>query len=186
MNQTKEKAVFIVLSQSGTWISKLLRRITHTEYNHSSLAFNEDLSSMYSFGRRYKYYPFWGGFIRETPTTGVFGRFPDTQIVVLKVNIPEVKYTELEQCIAEMYEQKESYHYNYIGCFLNWFHKGFKRKKHLYCSEFIKELFVRYGVFEEEFFPKVVRPYDFREMFVDGEIYCGKLKDYNKRAQEND
>jgi hypothetical protein len=181
MNQTQEKAVFIVLSQSGTWMAKLLRRITHTEYNHSSLAFEEDLSNMYSFGRRYKYYPFWGGFIRETPTTGVFSRFPDTRVVVLKILISETKYEELKQRITEMYQQKERYHYNYIGCFLNWFHKGFTRKKHLYCSEFIKEIFVRCGVFDESIFPKVVRPYDFKEIFSDNEIYCGKLKDYDQR-----
>ena len=181
MNQTQDRAVYIVLSQSGTWISKLLRRITHTEYNHSSLSFDEDLSSMYSFGRRYKYYPFWGGLIRETPTTGVFGRFPNTKAVVLKVRVSEMKYDVLKQCVTEMYKHKERYHYNYIGCFLNWFHKGFKRKKHLYCSEFIKELFVRYDVFDESLFPRVVRPYDFREIFADGEIYCGKLKEYQAK-----
>ena len=178
MNELKEKSLFIVLSQSGTWISKLLKRITKTDYNHSSISFEENLTEMYSFGRRFKYYPFIGGFVKETPTTGVFGRFADTKVLVLKIDVSESQYGALKQRVAEMYEHKWRYHYNYIGCFLNWFHKNLERKHYLYCSEFIKELFVRYEVLDKSAFPRVIRPCDFIKIFSDCETYRGNFIDY--------
>ena len=46
--------IYVVLSDSGSVVSKLLRLFTKAKYNHVSLSLREDLSEMYSFGRRWK------------------------------------------------------------------------------------------------------------------------------------
>lgn len=185
MNETKQKEIFIVLTQSGTWMARLLRKITHTEYNHSSISFDEGLASMYSFGRRYKYYPFWGGLVQETPTTGVFGRFPNTKALVLGIGVSEAKYEALKQYVAEMYKRHKKYHYNYIGCFFAWFNRGWTRKKHFYCSEFVKDLFIKFELAAESLFPRATRPYDLKKIFSRDEIFRGKLLDYVRDATKN-
>ena len=69
MNGT-HKQIFIVITQTGTMLSRILKRITGAEYNHASLSLSRDLTRMYSFGRRHPYNPFWGGFVIESPPRG--------------------------------------------------------------------------------------------------------------------
>ena len=64
---TSNKQLYIVISQTGTLLSRILKYITGAEYNHASISLSRDLDKMYSFGRRHPYYPFWGGFVIESP-----------------------------------------------------------------------------------------------------------------------
>ena len=64
---TRNKQLYIVISQTGTLLSRILKALTGAEYNHASISLSEDLEEMYSFGRRYPYNPFWGGFVMESP-----------------------------------------------------------------------------------------------------------------------
>ena len=82
MNGT-HKQIFIVITQTGTMLSRILKRITGAEYNHASLSLSQDLTRMYSFGRRHPYNPFWGGFVIESPHAGTFRRFSDTTAIIL-------------------------------------------------------------------------------------------------------
>lgn len=43
------KTIYIVLSQTGTVLSRVLRLFTRAEYNHVSIALDENLDYMYSF-----------------------------------------------------------------------------------------------------------------------------------------
>ena len=43
------KQVYIVISQTGTVLSRILKLITGAEYNHASISLADDLSVMYSF-----------------------------------------------------------------------------------------------------------------------------------------
>ena len=84
MNGT-HKQIFIVITQTGTMLSRILKRITGAEYNHASLSLSQDLTRMYSFGRRHPYNPFWGGFVIESPHAGTFRRFSDTTAIILSL-----------------------------------------------------------------------------------------------------
>lgn len=95
MNGT-HKQIFIVITQTGTMLSRILKRITGAEYNHASLSLSQDLTRMYSFGRRHPYNPFWGGFVIESPHAGTFRRFSDTTAIILAVEITEERYAALE------------------------------------------------------------------------------------------
>lgn len=87
MNGT-HKQIFIVITQTGTMLSRILKRITGAEYNHASLSLSQDLTRMYSFGRRHPYNPFWGGFVIESPHAGTFRRFSDTTAIILRWRSP--------------------------------------------------------------------------------------------------
>ena len=73
-NQNRQ--LYIVISQTGTLLSRILKQITGAEYNHASISLSRDLERMYSFGRRHPYNPFWGGFVIESPRTGTSSVFP--------------------------------------------------------------------------------------------------------------
>lgn len=112
MNGT-HKQIFIVITQTGTMLSRILKRITGAEYNHASLSLSQDLTRMYSFGRRHPYNPFWGGFVIESPHAGTFRRFSDTTAIILAVEITEERYAALEATLEAMWARREQFSYNF-------------------------------------------------------------------------
>ena len=174
----KDKKIYVVLSDSGSMVSKMLRWFTKAKYNHVSLSLKEDLSEMYSFGRRWKYYAFYGGFVKETPYTGAFGIYPKAEIAVFPLPVTESQYEEIQTRLNEMYTQRKKYKYSWLGLFMVLFHKRLRRKRHYYCSEFVREMLVQFGVVNEGAFPNVTIPNDFLHIFGEERIYEGQYRDY--------
>ena len=59
------KKIYIVLTHSGTALSKIIKGFTKDEFSHVSISLDKELNEMYSFGRLNPYNPFWGGFVHE-------------------------------------------------------------------------------------------------------------------------
>ena len=89
------KYIYIVLSHTGTILSRIIKLATGNEYTHSSIALNENLETMYSFGRLNPYNPFLGGFVQEGKSIGTFKRFKNTKVGVFKLEVTEKQYSEL-------------------------------------------------------------------------------------------
>ena len=105
------KYVYIVISQTGTILSRILKAFTHREYNHASISLKDDLSVMYSFGRKYPYNPFLGRFVTESPDFGTFKRFANTKILLLKVYMGDEEYQCLSSLLGSMLENPRDYKY---------------------------------------------------------------------------
>ena len=69
------KKIYIVLAHTGTILSRIIKMRTGAEYTHSSIALDKNLEQMYSFGRKYSYIAFIGGFVREGASFGTYKRF---------------------------------------------------------------------------------------------------------------
>ena len=134
-NQNRQ--LYIVISQTGTLLSRILKQITGAEYNHASISLSRDLERMYSFGRRHPYNPFWGGFVIESPRTGTFKCFSETKVLVLSVSVTEEQHAELKVMLDVMWKRKRKYSYNYIGLCLAYFDVVWKQVGCYYCSEFV-------------------------------------------------
>lgn len=143
-NQNKQ--LYIVISQTGTLLSRILKQITGAEYNHASISLSRDLERMYSFGRRHPYNPFWGGFVIESPRSGTFKRFSETKVLVLSVSVTEEQHAELKEMLDVMWKRRRKYSYNYIGLCLAYFHIVWKQEGCYYCSEFVGELLAKVGL----------------------------------------
>lgn len=176
MNQ--EKQVFIVLTQTGTILSRILKRVTGAKYNHSSISLEEDLSRMYSFGRIFPYNPFIGGFVKEGKSIGTFKRFHNTEATVLRVNVSNDKYEEMKIYLSEMYESRKRYHYNYVALFLAVFGITFRQERCYYCSEFVRDFLIEFEIVPKAYLPEIVKPIDFLKIPESVKIYTGKLKSY--------
>ena len=173
-----KKKVYVVLTNTGTLTSKVLRWFTKSEYNHSSISLEDSLPNTYSFARRWTYYPFYGGFVRENPLLGVFGRFPKTKAVVIELGATQKQYEGLRMRLMEMYQHRKKYRYDWLGIFLSLFHKKHKRTYHYYCSEFVKEMLVSFGMAQEKDFPYIIKPHHFLEIFRDKIIYQDLWKNF--------
>lgn len=170
------KKIYIVLTYTGTLLSKLVKIYTKREFSHVSIALDEDLKQMYSFGRLNPYNPFIGGFVHEGIHTGTFKRFKKTKSRIYSLQVAEDKYEDVVQVIKNIQNHKEQYHFNIIGLFCVAIHLKFKREKSFYCAEFVKYVLEQSHIPNE--LPEIVKPEDFRKMKGLNVEYSGILKEY--------
>ncbi len=169
--------VYIVLSQTGTALSRVLKLFTRAPYNHSSIALDRDLDTMYSFGRLNPYNPFVGGFVEESPHAGTFKRFKNTRVMVLEAEVSPEALNEVGTLIREMLRERARYHYNYLGLLLAAIRVRWRQSNRYYCSEFVKAMAERLELDGVEDIPPIVKPIDFLEL-SHRIVYVGKLRDY--------
>lgn len=180
-NQNQEREIYIVISQTGTILSRILKGITKAEYNHASLSLDRGLHTMYSFGRLHAYNPWIGGFVMESPHWGTFKRFQDTEAIVLSVPVTQTQYEELENFLQQMYSEKRKYHYNYLGVMLALFSIVYQQENYYYCSEFVRDTLDRFAVIEAHKFERIVKPENFLSVCGENVVFSGKLQNYAKQ-----
>ncbi len=171
-----EKNIYVVVSQSGTLTSKLVSKCTHSKFCHVSISLDEGLHTMYSFGRRHKYTPWFGGYVKESPDTGIVKKFLNKEIAVLRFSVEEDRFAKVQAYLEDMYRNRKVYKYNYLGAFLSVFHKNYQKKNKFYCSQFVRDVLLKFNVCQEEDMPKgVIFPRDFLSAFAEKIIYRGRF-----------
>lgn len=81
------KKIYIILTYTGTVLSRIIKCYTKDEFSHVSIALDKDLRQMYSFGRLNPYNPFKGGFVHEGINIGTFKRFKNTRARIYSLEI---------------------------------------------------------------------------------------------------
>lgn len=170
--------VYVVLTQSGSMISKGLKLFTKDKYNHVSVSLNQDLSGMCSFGRYYAYFPFYGGFCEESIYKGALKRFKNAQSLILRFKASGEVMEKIKLKVAEMFSSDIKYRYDMVGVFLAAFNKKWKRSHRYYCSSFVKELLIRCGAIKAGECPDIMKPQDFIKLSGAEKIYEGSLHEY--------
>ena len=173
----ESQQIYIVLSQTGTILSKLLHLITKKEYNHSSISMNRELTQMYSFGRRNPYNPVSAGFVRESPHFGTFKRFSETDVAVLSLTVSEDTYKAIGTLLEEMIGCSKHFHYDFLGLCAAAFRVNYRRRNHFYCSAFVKNVLEKYGVEGVDALAPITHPVDFMSLPGAELIYRGKMRD---------
>lgn len=174
-----EKA-YIVLTNTGTALSRLVRFYSRDEYAHVSLSLDKGLRHMYSFGRLNPKNPFIGGFVHEAVNKRTFKRFKKTKAKIIEIDVTDEQYHSLKKNIVRIKRERRIYKFNVLGLFV--IPLGIKRTKnnYFYCAEFIKYLFDQAQI--ENKLPELVRPQNFSEFEKENHenvIYEGLLRKYN-------
>lgn len=172
----KMKKIYIILTHTGTALSKIIKGFTKDEFSHVSIALDIELKEMYSFGRLNPNNPFWGGFVHEYIDKGTFKRFYKTRAKVYSLEVTEEQYRSIKSNIDQIKNNKEDYKFNIIGLFAVGFHKKIKKQKSFYCAEFIKYVMEKADIKTD--LPDIVKPEDFKNIKELQEIYGGLLRKY--------
>jgi len=170
------KKVYIVLSYTGTILSRIVKLYTRKEYSHVSIALDEDLSHMYSFGRLNPYNPFIGGFVQESPNYGTFKRFKNSRIKIYSLEVSDKDYEIIKETIQDVEKNKKNYRFNVIGLITVMLHYHLKRENCFYCAEFVK--YVLNSSSMELNLPEIIKPEDFQKVEGTDVIYTGFLREY--------
>lgn len=174
----EDPAIYLVLTQTGTLLSRLLKHITKSEYNHVSISLDKQMHRMYSFGRRNPYNPVWGGFMQESPFFGTMKRFRNTTAVILRVPVSAVQHRDLTELLTAMHLEKEKYSYNIPGLFLAGLGIVYQHENQYYCSEFVRYALTKFEIIAPEHFNPITLPEDFLRLDAYEIIYIGNLREY--------
>ena len=175
------KHIYVILSQTGTALSRIIRAFTGDALGHASLSFHDDFHIMYSFGRRKPNNPFLGGFVKESPSFGTFRRFKNTYSEIFAFEVDDDTYYAMLAYVEEMYQERKKYHYNYKGLFLAPLGIAHHQLHHFYCSEFVAKILTKFGVAREDQFGDIIRPMDLYALPGSLPVYAGKLSKFRQK-----
>ena len=170
----------MILTNTGTFVSNLIRRHTGDTYNHVSVSLKRDLSEMYSFGRLNPYIFFYGGFVVESPKRGTFKRFSKTVARVYELEISDESFVLLEKEIARFVAERKTFGYNYRGIFKarkNIYYQ--KNERRFYCSQFVHYLLLHANIVSKDAFDGVVTPEKLSSIEGLRLLYEGLLREYD-------
>ena len=171
------KKIYIILSFTGTILSRVVRIWTHKKYSHVSISLDKNLEQMYSFGRVYPYYPFIGSFVHESPKWGTFKRFKNTKSLIISIDVTDEQYNKAKEEIELFIKNGQKYYkFNDRGVIYAAFNKRKKQKNKYYCSEFVKHILDTAGIKND--LPEIIKPMDFINLKKYDVIFEGYLKDY--------
>ncbi len=178
--------VFIVLSFSGTLMSWLIKmRYPAGHYCHVSLALDEHLEQMYSFGRKGTYNAFNAGFIHENLDRGIF-RIKDVRSRVYSLQVTEEQYLALIDALEGFERDRDEYHFDIVGLLLRVVSPRFNlaRDKHYYCSRFVGELLEDSGSANLPVDPRLMHPTMFSDLKGMRLLHEGSLREYRASRRE--
>lgn len=169
------KTIYIVLTNTGTLLSKAIGMYTRRDLNHASIAFDEQLYEMYSFGRKQQNNPFIGGFVREEPTAGIF---QNADCAIYKCDVTTEDYMKMRNKIRQFERNPELYKYNFIGLFGVMLKRKIHRKRAFFCSQFVATVMNECKTKNSAITPDFMMPHHFEKMANLETIYEGNLQDY--------
>jgi|SRR5690554_1186962 len=170
------KKIYIVLSQTGTLFSRAIQMYTKDRYNHASLAFDGDLSVMYSFGRRKRYNFLDSGFVQENFSRGLYNFFPNAYCCILEIPVTDAEYEAMYRVVNLFCTNMDNYRYNLLGVFSYMVGIGMARRDHYFCSQFVSYILNKTSFWTCD--PEFTRPMDFLNIPHKRIVYEGSVREF--------
>ena len=161
---TTMKTLYIFLTRSGTLLSNLVYRLTGAQYTHISLAFDEDLSTLYSSTRKNGYTMFPAGPSREYLNRGVFLMRENIPCALYALEVTDEAYIRAKRRTQHMMHHGELYRFNSLGLLLCWMHIRWQRRRHYFCSQFVSEVLEKSGAMELPKDSTLMHPNDYAQL----------------------
>lgn len=169
------KTIYIVLTDTGTLLSKAIGMYTQKDLNHASIAFDEQLTEIYSFGRKQQYNPFLGGFVRENVGAGIFEQ---SVCAVYRCEVSTEAYVRIRQKIVQFEMNQDEYKYNFIGLFGVALNREIIRKRAYFCSQFVATVMQESETHRLMTNPCLTMPHHLAYLPHMQLVYEGKLQNY--------
>lgn len=174
-----KRYIYLVFTRTGTWLSRLISIFSDIRYPHSSISFDDEFTSMYSFGRRNPDNPFSGGFAEENLFDGVFKRHSGCQCMIYRIKVTEAQYESLHKYVNGFLLEKEKFKYNFLGLYGLMLNIPLKRKYYYFCSQFVSEALMKSGIIKLDKSPELTKTDDLyavkdREILYEGYVNSGQ------------
>ena len=173
------KDLYIFLSRTGSFASRVVSSFTKTTYTHASLAFDEDMQQLYSSARKKGCQMFPAGPTRESLYKGLFGRNSKIPCAVYRLPVADEVYSAARKKIDFFMEHIDDYKFSAWGIIACWLGIKWERKNKYFCSQFVAEILTKSGAVELDKPCCLVHPRDYQvlpnaELIFEGTI--GEIK----------
>ncbi|MCL6572608.1 MAG: hypothetical protein K6T88_13140 [Bacillus sp. (in: Bacteria)] len=176
----REKKIYILFTDTSSWLTKLIKLYTKKPFNHVSLSFDQQLKETYSFGRKRSSNPFIGGFVREEVAEGLLKK---ASCEVYSYTILESDYKQMQMKVRQFETEKDLYKYNFLGLFAIIINYDLRRKNAFFCSEFVATILKeKNGVLDKS--PNFCTPQDLMDVEHLQLVYQGLLNSYPYQTDE--
>ncbi len=175
----EQKTIYIILTDTGSLLSRMIRLYTREQLNHTSIAFDDQLNEVYSFGRKDQRNPFIGGFVRENIRGHLFmNQDRQTSCAIYCCKVAITSYNNIRSQIKHIEANRDEYSYNFLGLFGVLLNIEVGSEKAFFCSQFVSYLFHSVGVSIVNKPAKLVTPKDIAHSTRLNPHYQGNLMQY--------
>jgi len=175
MNEIKN--IYILVTQTETLFSKMIRYYTKSKYNHVSISLDECFNETYSFGRKVYWNPLYAGFVKEE-VDGIYAFLRNTNSVIYSLSVTQSQYDKLRRIIYDFKENSNLYRYNLLGVLGVTVNRPINRNYHYFCSQFVATVLEKSEIRLFDKPPALVTPQDFIDCDELKPIYAGELTGY--------
>ena len=134
------KTIYILLTKSSTFLSKVVGFITSDKYTHVSISFEESLQPMYSSSRKNGETMFPAGPCTENFYRGYLKKHPQIPCALYELKVSDEVYYAAKAEVEQIINNADDYSFNIIGLFLCRMNIAYHRKGHYFCSQFVGEV----------------------------------------------
>ncbi|GAE94534.1 hypothetical protein JCM21714_3696 [Gracilibacillus boraciitolerans JCM 21714] len=173
--EVKMKKIYLLFTDTGTMLSRMINLCTKSTLNHASIAFDTSMIEVYSFGRKQAYNPWSGGFVKEDLRSPFFSH---AKCAIYQLSITENTYQLLWHRIKKMEVETDLYRYNLLGLFGVLFNMEWNRQHAFFCSEFVVTVLKEAGLYSNDKPACLIKPQDLKEWHALQLIYHGDLSIY--------
>lgn len=173
------KKIYIVTTYTGTVLSYLIRNISKTPYAHVSIALNNDLKPMYSFGRLNPKTPIFAGFVEENINEGLYAIRTNTMCRVYSLDVTDSQYNDIYNNIMVVSNNRKAYDYDIMALIYLTLNKPREAEYKYVCSHFVADMLEKSGVLLFNKPSYNVRPNDFYNLNQFTLEYEGFLSKYS-------
>ncbi|MFC4099733.1 hypothetical protein [Paenibacillus xanthanilyticus] len=174
--------VYVLLTDTGTIFTRLIKLFTKVSLNHASIALDPSLEEVYSFGRKCPRNPWIGGFVREDVRGELFD---DATCAVFYCKVDRDSYERMKSRIEEIQRNEHQYKYNLLGLFGILLNKRIKRERAYFCTQFVAAMLEMNGIAVSAKPSELTTPYDFEQTTALRTMYRGSLRSYIARQKED-
>lgn len=172
------KHVYVMLTQTGTYIARSIRYFTKDPYNHASISIDDTLFNFWTFSRRVRRFPLIGGFVREQINRGIFPEYPQTRMVIYAIPISDEAYHRLQTILRDYIHQHRRWKYNFAAIFGGLINRPFQTHSRHTCSEFVSVILQKSGICTFNKPSPLIRPSDLMDLPNSTVLYEGLMTEY--------
>ena len=175
MEEKNMKTIYILLTRSGTILSRIVHLVTADTYTHVSIAFSEDLQPLYSSSRKNGETLFPAGPCLEQFHKGYYKKHPFIPCALFELQVSDEAYEKAKEEAQRFILNADSYDFNILGLLFSHFRIPLRRRSHFFCSQLVGEILQRSGAVQLPSEPALMRPVDY--MSIPGAVclFKGRL-----------
>lgn len=137
------RKIYILLTRSGTILSRTIHLFTAAPYTHVSIAFDESLQPLYSSSRKNGVTLFPAGPCIELLDQGYYKKHSHIPCMLYRLEVDDEVYDAAKSKAEQIISHAEEYRFNVLGLLFCHFQIPLHRKGYYFCSQFVGEILCR-------------------------------------------